>query len=121
VTRLLFTLIETGCDDEKKVLPEVLVLSIAIVFSNGIGIAIANTFLTKYWYWQYFYKVLLTTLHIYKLGRRVANSMYIQIKHFSINNKVSISQIKNCRNYCSVAIQRIDDVHREKKWTTITC
>ena len=34
-------------------------------FNASIGKSIANTFFMKYrhWYWLYFYKVLLTTLH----------------------------------------------------------
>jgi len=49
----------------------------AIVFSNGIGIAIANTFLTKYWYWywQYFYKVLLTTLSVSTVNTGVTENV----------------------------------------------
>ena len=48
-----------------KSIGKVLVLiGIAILLRNSIGIGIANTFISKYWYWycQYVFPVLLTAL-----------------------------------------------------------
>jgi len=69
-------------------------------YKKSIGIAIANSFLTEYlyWYWQYFTKVLLTTLrfchiqyyafnlflyHVLEMTARaqVAASLYCDLSH----------------------------------------
>jgi len=52
-------------------------------YKKSIGIAIANSFLTEYlyWYWQYFMKVLLTTLAKTKV--KINNQLLLELLFYT--------------------------------------
>ena len=60
----LVGLVDRQCTDISRSIGKVLVKVLAILSKKSIGGSIGNTFLTKYRYryWQYFLKVLFTTL-----------------------------------------------------------
>ena len=62
----LVGLVDIWCNDVSRNIGKIIGESIGNTFKKSIGGSIGNTFLMKYkyWYWQYFLKILLTTLLI---------------------------------------------------------